>query len=239
MCPAPIVFFLRLRLGRPLLPPLGPHVQVIRTNQLEHGIVLDGPVILPRELIPVQQLGQKHLHFLQRKVEPDAHARTCRKGDIRRLVAVAHRLGVPAIRIKASWVVPDSGIVVDVVQGRNDDRVGGDLVTAGQDHGDLGSPGGLVGGVVAALSLLDEFVQEGEFVGDVGGDLGVGVDIVVDQFLQESVLHALVVDEGVDQPGEERAGRGEAGTRGDHESLHEAGLGQFLALVVGGADGVV
>lgn len=51
---------------------------------------------------------------------------------------------------------------------------------------------------MAALGLFDEFVHEGEFVGEVSGDLGVGGDVVVDEFLEEAVLHAVVVDEGVD-----------------------------------------
>jgi len=87
---------------------------------------------------------------------------------------------------------------VDVVQGYDYDGALWDLVAAGQDEVELGGAAGLEGGVVPALGLLDVFVEEGEAVNDVCCDLGVFVNLVVDELLEKTLLHAWVCAEAVD-----------------------------------------
>lgn len=150
-----------------------------------------------------------------------------------------HLVRVPSVGVEARGVIPDGRVVVDVMQGGDDDCVLGDFVSAWQDQVELCGAAGLEGGVVPALRFLDVFVQEGELIGKVGGDFRGIVEAVVDQFLQQTVLHAGVGDQAVDKPGEERAGGREAGAGGYDEGPDEAGLGQFLAFVVGGAESIV
>jgi hypothetical protein len=45
-------------------------------------------------------------------------------------MTIPHRIGIPAIRVKSSRIIPYGGIIVDVVQGRDDDCVGGEFVPA-------------------------------------------------------------------------------------------------------------
>lgn len=80
------------------------------------------------------------------------------------------------------------------MQRGNYDSVAGEFVPPRQDHVDFGGAGGLEGRVVVALGFFDVVVEEGEFVGEVGGELGGVGDVVVDEFLEETVLHAGVGD---------------------------------------------
>ena len=50
------------------------------------------------------------------------------------------------------------------------------------------------------LCFLDKFVKEGQFGCGVGCDLRIFIPIVVDEFLEKTVLISWVLDETVDQP---------------------------------------
>lgn len=230
---------LSLRLRRPLDPPLSVHVQVIRPYELKVRIVLHGSVLRQAELVSPHQLGQKDFDLLQREVEADAHARPRGEGRVRPGRSLFHGVRVPAVRVEAARVVPDGLVVVQVVQGGYDDGTLRQAVTPREDHVDFRGAGGLVGGVVPALRLLDEVVEEGQLRGEFGGDLGVGGPAVVDELLEEALLVARVGDEAVDEPGEEGGGGGEAGAGGDEEGGGELGGGQLVAFAVGCAEEVV
>ncbi|GKT95657.1 LOW QUALITY PROTEIN: short-chain dehydrogenase/reductase [Colletotrichum tofieldiae] len=223
----------------PLDSLLGAHVEVVGPDELEHGVVVDGAVLGHGELVAVDELGQEDLDLLQGKVEADAHAGARREGDVRRVGAVLDLLRVPAVGVEAGGVVPDQVVVVNVVQGGDADGVLGQLVAAGEDHVNLGGAGWLVRGVVATLGLLDVLVEEGELLGEVGGDLGVLVKVVVDELLKQTLLHAGIGDDAVEEPGEEGGGGGEAGAGGDDEGLHDALAGQLVAARVAGAEDIV
>lgn len=87
-----------------------------------------------------------------------------------------------------------------MVKRRDNDGVFRDFVTARKNQVGLCGSTGLEGRVVFTLCFLDEFVLEDEFVGDFCCEFGVFCDAVIDQFLEESLLHAGVCDESVDQP---------------------------------------
>lgn len=108
-------------LWRPLDSSLSPHIQVVRSNQLEHGIILNRPVPFSNKIIPVDQLRQEDLHLLQRKVKPNTHALPHRKRDICGLVSALHFRRIPAVRVESSRVIPQLRVIVDVVKGRNND----------------------------------------------------------------------------------------------------------------------
>lgn len=69
--------------------------------------------------------------------------------------------------------------------------------------------------------------------------MGVFIEPVVDQFLQETLLHAWVSDESVDQPGQQGAGSGEPSAGCHLKCGRQVLLGEFFALIVDGSDGVV
>lgn len=195
-----IPFFHSGRLRRPLDSALGAHIQVVRSNQLEHGIILNRPIPLPNKVIPIDQLRQEDLHLLQGKVKPNAHALPHCKRDIRRLMSPLHLRRIPAVRVESSRVIPVLRVIMDMVKRRNDNRVFRDFVTARKNQVGLGRSAGLEGWVVLALCFFDEFVLEDEFVCDFGRELGVFCDSIIDQFLEESLLHSRVCDETVDEP---------------------------------------
>ena len=161
-------------------------------------------------------------------------------------MAALHLLGVPPVGVEAERVAPDGRVGVDGVQRGDEHAVGGQTVAAGQDDVGLGGAAGLEGGVVQALGLLDELVEVGHAVGQVGvpGGLVARVggrvdDAVLLQLLVESVLGALVGDQAVDQPGEQRGGGGEAGAVDDQHVGEDEAAREVLALVVDGAQQVV
>ena len=92
---------------------------------------------------------------------------------------------------------------------------------------------------MASLGLLNVLVEEWQFVGDICGDLCVFVDVVVNEFLEQPLLHTRVVDEAVYQPGEKRAGGGKSSTRCNHQSPDETRFGQLFILAIGGTDCIV
>lgn len=128
---------------------------------------------------------------------------------------------------------------MDVVKGRDDNGIGWQFVAAGEDHGDLGCAGGLIRGIVSALGFLDKFVEEGEAFGEIGSDGSVCRNVVVDEFLEESLLHAGVIDHGIQKPGEQGAGGCESSSSSNHQRLHQTGFGQLLALVVSGTNDII
>ena len=101
---------------------------------MKHGVILNRPVSLSSEFVPINQLGKKHFDLLERKIEPNTHALSRRKRSVRALVSSFHFISVPAVRVKALGIVPVAWIVVDVVQGRDQDGFFGQLVAAGQDQ---------------------------------------------------------------------------------------------------------
>jgi len=90
----------------PLHTPLRSYVQVDRSDELEHRVVLYCAGLLRHELIPVQKLGQEDLDFLESEVEANAHSLASGEGNVCRLVSVLDALGVPTVRIEAVGVVP-------------------------------------------------------------------------------------------------------------------------------------
>lgn len=121
-------------LGWPFYSSLCPDIQIIRTNQLKHGVILNRPISLSNEFIPINQLGEEHFNLLECKVEPNTHALPRRKRSVGALVPSFHFVRVPAVRVKALRVVPVTWIVVDVVQGRDQDGFFGQFVATGQDE---------------------------------------------------------------------------------------------------------
>jgi len=83
---------------------------------------------------------------------------------------------------------------VDMMHRGDDHRPLGDFIPTREDDIAEGGAAGLKGGIVTPLGFLDVMVQEGEVVGVVGGDLGGVVEVVVDELLEETVLHAGVGD---------------------------------------------
>lgn len=105
--------FLIPRRPRPLCTSLRRDVKIQRPDQLELRIVLNGLQSLPREFIPIHQLGQQNLHFQQGKVESNAPARPRSKRDVGAAMPILHFLSVPPVRIELERVPPDSRVHVD------------------------------------------------------------------------------------------------------------------------------
>lgn len=82
-------------------------------------------------------LKDTHLDFLKRKVEANAHSWAGGEGNIGGLVTRLDLLTIPTVGVELGWVVPQLGVVVNVVESDNADRVLGELVAARQDHVDL------------------------------------------------------------------------------------------------------
>lgn len=226
--------------GGPLDALLSTDVQVVGADQLEVRIVLDGlGVSSNSELVAPDKLGKEDLDLGQSKVEANTHARALGKGSVGALGSVLDGVGVPAVGVEAARVLPDLLVVVDVVEGRDDNGVLGQSVAAGQDHVDLGGTAGLVRGVVLALGLLDELVKEGQLGDKVGVHDGVVSEVVVDELLQQALLVTGVGDQAVDEPGQEGRGGGEASTGGDDEGGGKLVGRQLHALGVLGAEEVV
>ena len=78
---------------------------------------------------------------------------------------------------------------------------------------------------MSSLGFLDILAEEWQFFGDICGDLCIFVDVVVNELLEQSLLHAWVVDEAVYQPGEERAGGRESSTCCNHQSPNKTRFG--------------
>lgn len=104
------------RLWRPLDPSLRTHVKVIWPDQLEHGVIFDRSVSLPRKLVAVDELGQEDLDLLKSEVEPDTHPGTHGKWNVSGLVSVLHLVRVPPVGVEPGGVVPNRRIVMDVVK---------------------------------------------------------------------------------------------------------------------------
>lgn len=166
------------------------------------------------KLVAVEQLGQEDLDLLQGEVEANAHPLAGREGDIRSLVAVLDFLRVPAVRVEVVGVVPEFGVVVNVVEGRDNDGFFGELVAAWEDEVGLCCACGLEGWVVSSLGFFDVFVEECQTFCHVCCEFGVLVDIVVDELLEKTFLHPWVCDQAVNKPGQQRAGRCETCTGG-------------------------
>jgi hypothetical protein len=96
-----------VRTWRPLHPPLSANIEVDRTNELEHRIVLDSAGLLASELVAVEKLRQENLDLLESKVEADAHPLASCERNVCGLMSVLDPFGVPAIGIEAVWVVPE------------------------------------------------------------------------------------------------------------------------------------
>lgn len=167
---------------------------------MEERIVLDRLVISLGPLVPVDQLRQENLDLEQGKVETDTSSLALCKGDVRRSVAVLDLFGVPSVGVESCRVVPELGVVVDVVESGDHNAALGDLVAAGEDEVNLGRATRLVGRVVLSLHLLYVFVQEGELGDGVGVQDAVFGDVVVDHLLQEAFLHAWVCHQSVQEP---------------------------------------
>ena len=96
-----------------------------------------------------------------------------------------------------------------------------------------------------ALSFLDELVQVGEAVREIGGPGRLVAfaarpdDAVLYEFSVEAVLCAFVCDQTVEEPGEERGSGGEAGARDDEHVSEDEALREVLAFVVDRVEEVV
>lgn len=76
-------------------------------------------------------------------------------------MSVLHLFRVPSLRFESVRVIPEVWVIVDVMQGRDNDCVSMQFVAAREDHVDLGRACRLEGRVVSPLRFLDEFVEEG------------------------------------------------------------------------------
>ena len=92
---------------------------------------------------------------------------------------------------------------------------------------------------MTSLSLLDVLVKELQFVREVGSHFSILIEAVVNQLLEQSLLHTLVLTEAVDEPREERAGGCETRPRSHHKGPNHTRLWQLLALVVSGTNSVI
>lgn len=102
--------------------------------------------------------------------------------------------GVPPRCVEAQRAVPEVGVSLDCVERRNEDLVGWEAVAARDDNFLFCGTAGLVGGIVDPLRLFDEFVEVGEGLDELGVPVGLTVDVVIDKFLEETVLLAWVCD---------------------------------------------
>ena len=223
-------------LSRPLRPPLGSDVQVQRPNKLELGVILNSLKPFPSELVPVHQLAQQDLDLEQRKVESDARSRTSSEGHVSTAVARLDLLRVPSIGVEAEGIMPVLRVGVDRVQRRDYDDVLGQPEATGQNDVRLGRAAGLERGVVQTLGFLEEGVEEGQRVSEVGVPVCLVVDAKVDQLLQQPLLHLGVGHDAVDAPGQKGGGGGVAGAGHDEHVGQNQALGEVLALLVDGVD---
>lgn len=173
-----------ITLTRINLPLLRPHIQIDRADQLEEGIIVRLWLAFLQPPVPPHQQTHEDLDLLERKVEANAHplagskaVRLSVSGCFRRsrsigagrhlrnvisLAAVLDFVRVPPVRVEEVGVVPDLGVHVNVVERDDDNRALFHFVAAREDAVSLCGSAWLVGGVVAALHFLDEFVQHGE-----------------------------------------------------------------------------
>lgn len=189
---------------------------------MEHRVVFDGTISFTSELVTVDKLRQEDLNLLKGKVESNAHSLPCCEWDVSGLVSILDLLGIPSIWVEAEWVVPDFWVVVNMVKGRNDNCIFGQLITSWKDKITLGSTSWLEGRVVAALGLFNVLVEEVQLVCELGSYLCVLIKPMVDQLLEESVLHSFVGAKAVDEPGEEGTCCSEPGCSGNNKCPDQA-----------------
>lgn len=123
---------------------------------------------------------------------------------------ILHLRGVPAVGVELVGVVPDIRIVVNVVNSRDDNCILRKFVTPRKDKVGLCGTARLERWVVSALHLLNVLVLEKQAFSEIGSELGLVVEIIVNQLLEKSLLHARVRDQAVDEPRKQGARCGEA-----------------------------
>lgn len=171
---------------------MGTDIQVIRADKLEHRIILDGSVALANKFIVVDQLREEDLDLLERKVEADAHTRSSTERYIGGLVSVLDLWGVPTVGVKLVGIIPELRVVVNMVKSRDNNCILRNLVTSGKDKVGLCGASRLERWVVSSLHLLDILILEDQTLSEIGSDLRLVVEIVVNKFLKESLLHTWI-----------------------------------------------
>lgn len=87
---------------------------------------------------------------------------------------------------------------MDMVQGGDHNCIFGQFIAPRQNQVDLSSASGLERRVVSTLSFFDVLVKKIQTFGDLGSHLGIFIDSVVDELLEQLLLHTWVGDEAVD-----------------------------------------
>lgn len=86
---------------------------------------------------------------------------------------------------------------MNVMQGNDNDSSLLHLVSTWQDQVSLRSSTGLIRGVVSALHLLDEFIELWEVFQQLRSYLGLVCKVMVDKFLQQTPLAAVICNQPV------------------------------------------
>ena len=153
-------------------PSSGSHVEIARLDSLKHGIVFDRIGALSGKFIAIDEHGNKDFDLASHKVGGHAHPRPHRKGDIGPAVAILHPVGVPSFGRKLGRVVPNGGIVVQMMDFGYDHAVLGNPIPSRKDDVFARCPSGLKRGGMAALSLFDEFIEIGQIAYELARDVG-------------------------------------------------------------------
>lgn len=228
-----------------LNPPLSPNIKVQRPNQLKLRIIINRFQSVPYKLIPTHQLCQQNFYLQQGKIKSNTTPRPRRKRNISATMSSLNLLRIPPIRIKPERIPPGLGIRMDSIQRRDNNAIRRETIPAREHDVSLGGSPWLETGVVEALRLLDELVEVGEAVREIGGPgclvafAARADDAVLDELGVEAVLRAYVCDQTVEEPGEERGGGGETGARDDEHVGEDEALREVLAFVVDRVEEVV
>lgn len=154
-------------------------------------------------------------------------------------MSVLDLFGVPAVRIKAVWATPVRRVLMNGRKVRNEDRVFGYFVSAGQYHVFLGVTTCLKCRTMHTHCLLDEFVKVGHRICKLGCPFCLSINTKVDKFLKKTVLHVRIRNQAVDKPGEESRNGSEARTKDGKCVGKDQFLGKFIPFLVRGACEVI
>ena len=95
---------------------------------------------------------------------------------------------------------PNLWVHMYVVQSNNDDSALLDLISTRQDQVPLCCATRLVRRVVSTLHLFNELVELREIFQQFWRHLCIVVEVVIDQFLEQASLHAIVCHKAVEKP---------------------------------------
>lgn len=159
-------------------------MEVQRPYHNEVRIILDSLVRSVHKLVAIDQLRQRHLHFLQSHVEPNATTRPRRKRHIHAPVPIADSLSRPSVCVETIRVPPVCRVPVEVRDARDEDGALRKRPSAGENDVFLDVAGGLEGWAVHTLRLLHKGVEERHCLDLIVAPVLVKGGTVVDQLLE-------------------------------------------------------